>query len=291
MAIADQRTFAAAAQVVGLTQSAVSLQIKALESELGVILFDRTRRPPVLNADGRALVDRAREIIDLADQLTQSFRPDSMGSVLALGAIPTTLTGVLPATLGRLCRKMSGLRIRLSGGLSHELERRVHVGDLDVALVTEPEYLQPTLTWRPFAAEPLMVIAPEGCEGETDEELLTAMPFIRFKRFAWASRIIDSHLRERGISVDPMIEIDSLDGINMLVANGLGVSIVPRRHVDEPFPEGVRVVPFGTPPIVRTIGLIERSDTTKSMLTSALHEELVGMCGDPGVSVKKRRKR
>ena len=117
------------------------------------------------------------------------------------------------------------------------------------------------------------------------------MPFIRFKRFAWASRIIDSHLRERGISVDPMIEIDSLDGINMLVANGLGVSIVPRRHVDEPFPEGVRVVPFGTPPIVRTIGLIERSDTTKSMLTSALHEELVGMCGDPGVSVKKRRKR
>ena len=81
MAIADQRTFAAAAQVVGLTQSAVSLQIKALESELGVTLFDRTRRPPVLNADGRALVDRAREIIDLADQLTQSFRPDSMSVV------------------------------------------------------------------------------------------------------------------------------------------------------------------------------------------------------------------
>ncbi|MCA8909319.1 MAG: LysR family transcriptional regulator [Rhodospirillaceae bacterium] len=291
MAIADQRTFAAAAQVVGLTQSAVSLQIKALESELGVTLFDRTRRPPVLNADGRALVDRAREIIDLADQLTQSFRPDSMGSVLALGAIPTTLTGVLPATLGRLCRKIPGLRIRLNGGLSHELERRVHVGDLDVAVVTEPEYLQPTLTWRPFAAEPLMVIAPADAEGETDEELLTGTPFIRFKRFAWASRIIDSHLRERGITVDPMIEIDSLDGINMLVANGLGVSIVPQRHVERPFPDGVRVVPFGTPPIVRTVGLIERADTTKSALSSALHQELVSMCGDIGVGTQKRRKR
>ena len=282
VAIADHRTFAAAAQVVGLTQSAVSLQVKSLETELGLSLFDRTRRPPVLNADGRALVDRAREIVDLADQLTLSFRPDSLGGMLALGAIPTILTGVLPATLGQLRRTMPGLRIRLSGGLSHELERRVQMGDLDVAVVTEPEHLQSTLTWQPFAHEPLMVIAPASTPGDTDKDLLTALPFIRFKRFAWASRIIDGHLRERGITVDPMIEIDSLDGINMLVSNGLGVSIVPRRHIAQPFPEGVRIVPFGDPPIARAIGLIERSDNARSALTIALFHELTAACAAYG---------
>ena len=282
VAISDHRTFAAAAQVVGLTQSAVSLQMKALEGELGVSLFDRSRRPPILNADGRALVDRAREIIDLSDQLTQSFRPDTMGSMLALGAIPTTLTGVLPAALGRLRRKLAGLRIRLSGGLSHELERRVLAGDLDAAVVTEPEYLQSGLNWHPFAAEPLMVVAPKGTPGDTDEDLLTALPFIRFKRFAWASRIIDGHLRQRGITVDPMIEVDSLDGVNMLVSNGLGVSIVPQRHIEQPFPDGMRILPFGSPPMARVIGVIDRTDNARTTLTQALFHELSSLCADAG---------
>ena len=278
IAIADYRTFAAASRVLGLTQSAVSLQMKALETELGRVLFDRTHRPPSLSADGRALVDRAREIVTLYDQLQVSFRPEAIPSRLSIGAVPTTLTGVLPAALGRLRQHHPSLKISLSAGLSHELEHRVLAGEFDLAVVTEPERVQVGLTWETVAEETLVVIAPPGTPGDTDKAVLTSMPFIRFKRFAWASRIIDARLRDRGITVDPAIEIDSLDGVNQLVLNGLGVSVVPRRHIPDPFPKDVRVLPFGDPPATRAIGVIQPTDPLQPDLARELIGELRGLC-------------
>lgn len=63
LAIAEKGSFAAAARTVNLTQSAVSMQMKALEDDLGLSLFDRSRRPPVLTEAGKALVPRARQIV------------------------------------------------------------------------------------------------------------------------------------------------------------------------------------------------------------------------------------
>ena len=69
VAVADRGSFAAAARAVGLTQSAVSMQLRGLETELGTELFDRTRRPPVLNDHGKLLVRRAREIVQLYERM------------------------------------------------------------------------------------------------------------------------------------------------------------------------------------------------------------------------------
>jgi len=275
IAIVEHRSFAAAADAIGLTQSAVSLHVKALEDDMQMTLFDRSTRPPLLNSQGAALVERAREIIALCDGLTDSLRGDRVTGVLDLGAVPTALTGMLPGALATLQAAQPELRIRVSSGLSNELADEVRKGVLDAAIVSEPAQLAAGLSWHPVIQEPLMVIAPVGTPGRKDRDLLAALPFIRFKRFAWAGRLIDTHLRERGIHLMPGMEMDSLEAIGAMVAHGLGVSIAPQRAMAAPFPNGVRAVPFGTPPLTRGVGIVERTESPKSDLVRALYDVLL----------------
>ena len=275
IAIAENRSFAAAADAVGLTQSAVSLHVKALEEQLQTTLFDRSTRPPLLNTQGIVLVEKAREIVALCDGLTESLRGDRVGGVLDLGAVPTALTGILPSALVSLNAEHADLRIRVTSGLSAELADAVRKGALDVALVSEPHQLATGLSWHPVVEEPLMVIAPKDTVGATDRDLLEALPFIRFKRFAWAGRLIDTHLKDRGIQLLPGMEMDSLEAVAGMVAHGLGVSVVPARTIAVPFPENVRALAFGKPPLTRTIGLVERTPNAKDDMVRALYAELL----------------
>lgn len=89
VAISDYGTFAAAGEAIGLTQSAISLQIKSLESVLETELFDRSKRPPVMNTQGLKLVKRAREIINQCLSLKDDVFDSPMGGVLRIGVIPT----------------------------------------------------------------------------------------------------------------------------------------------------------------------------------------------------------
>jgi DNA-binding transcriptional LysR family regulator len=275
LAIAGHGTFAAAGRALSLTQSAVSLQIQGLEKQIGAALFDRSRRGAVLTADGRALLARAAEIVALYDGMPASLAADALRGTLRIGAVPTVITGVLPGALAQLRGLHPALQVRLVAGLSAELTAQVEGGELDAALVTQPvEHLPAGLVWREFARETLMVIAPVGGKARSDAELLTSHPFIRFNRRAWAGRLIDARLRARGIVVSEAMELDSLEAITLMVQRGLGASVVPLRASDRVAPPGTVRVPFGRPPAVRPIGLVERAGHSRSRLTDALFSRL-----------------
>lgn len=282
IAIAENGSFAAAGEAIGLTQSAISLHVKSLEDELETKLFDRTTRPPRLNTRGRNLIDRARTIVEQCEGLSDIATGEALSGSLGIGSVPTLLSGILPPALSAIRGSHPDIRIRVSSGLSADLVGRVHKGELDVAVVTEPSQLQTGLSWHMFAKEPLMVIAPDGTAGETDRELLDAGPFIRFQRYAWAGRLIDTHLKDRGIRVHTGMEIDSLEAIASMVKHGLGVSVVPDRAAAD-LPRGIKKVPFGDPPLCRVIGVVERRDNPKIHLISALVEILSDLAGDKGV--------
>jgi DNA-binding transcriptional LysR family regulator len=177
------------------------------------------------------------------------------------------------------------LRIHLTAALSHELEARLERGSLDAALLTQPAEVGPGMTWTAFCTEPLMVVAPASAPGKSDREILSASPFIRFKRYAWAGRLIDDELRRRGIEVASPMEVDSLEGILGLVAAGLGVSVVPRRNLAHPFPDGVRAVPFGAPPVTRSLGVLQPLDNPRGHFVRQLYDELVRASESPAASV------
>ena len=275
LAVARHGSFVAAAGALGITQSAVSLQMRSLEGELRSTLFDRSRRTPTLTAAGRALLPRAGEIVARYDILASALAGGDLAGTLQLGAVPTVQSGVLPDALLALRDQHPDIQVRVVAGLSAELAQQVERGTLDAACVSEPVGRLPRgVVWREFARERLVVIAPAGAEAASERVILEAHPFIRFNRRAWAGRLIDDQLRARGISVNDAMELDSLEAIALMVSKGLGVSVVPERAAGIALPARIVRRPFGPKPLVRRLGLVERTRHARSALTAALRERL-----------------
>jgi len=278
VAIAEQGSFTAAGDAVGLSHSAISLHVKALEEELGVALVDRRQRPPRLTARGAALVEQARRMAALEDEIRSLGSDDVLSGSLAVGVVPSAMVHLLPPALARLRALHPKLTIRVRTGPSSELAQAVRGAEIDVAVVTRPDIAPEGLVLHEIAREPLVVIAPADASETTDTGLIAAHPFIWFSRKTWAGQHIERLLHARGLRPSEAIEVDSLEAIESLVAHGLGVSVVPERP-GAPLPETLRRLPFGDPQAGRHLALIERDSNPKARLAAALHAQLVAAAG------------
>lgn len=274
VAISDYGTFAAAADAIGLTQSAVSLQIKGLEQDIGTEIFDRRHRPPLLNDKGRTLVEQARKVLKMCDDIAHQGADVPLEGVLTFGAVPTSIASILPPALAMMRQRHPKLQIRVSSGLSAELAAATRSGQLDAAIVSKPNQLTDGLIENHITREPLLVIAPPDVPGETDREILEAASYIQFSRRAWVGQHIDHYLRDRGIKVKRGMEIDSLDAITRMVSFGLGVSVVPVPRTASGILDSLKWLPFGDPPLHRSLVMIERQASPQSNLVAALTEVL-----------------
>ncbi|MCU1734377.1 MULTISPECIES: LysR substrate-binding domain-containing protein [unclassified Pseudomonas] len=272
VAIAQHGSFARAADAVHLTQSAVSLHIRGLEEEFNAPLFDRSRRLPVLTEAGHLALERAREILALYDSIAAELGEDGeLRGRLRVGAIHTTLAGILPKALAALSAEHPHLRVNVASGMSAELATRVEAGELDAAVTTEPVKPHPYgLVSTPLYEEGFWIIAPLALAHVEPRRLLQEQPFIRFDRRAWAGRTIERELRRLRLRVRTTMELDSQEAIIQMVASGLGVSIVPssRRNLER---LGLlALMPFGDPQRTRQVVLIEREDRPRGRLAAAL---------------------
>ncbi|MBW4706273.1 LysR family transcriptional regulator [Roseobacter sp. YSTF-M11] len=255
IAVVDGGSFAAAGDAVGRSHSAISLQIKGLEEELGVVLFDRLVRPPMPTVKCRALADHARKIIALFDAAEDIVHDQLVRGKLVIGAVPTVLSSFLPRALAELKTLHPDLSFDVHSGSSDSLAEQLAQGDLDIVICTKPPQPINGLEWHLIAHEPMVVIAPKEAEGN-DETLLTTQPFIWFNRKTWAGSGIEAELKARDIRVQATMEIDSLDAIAAMVREGLGVSIVPHCRGAPGVWPGLRSVSFGAPPFVRDVGAL-----------------------------------
>lgn len=279
IAIADRGSFAEAGNAIGLSVSAVSMQMRALEEELGTTLFDRSRRPPVPTDSGLALTQRARELIVHWESMSEALKREASGGLLKLGSVHTCVSGVLPLALKRMQQQGHGIDIMLTTGLTHELEMAVHHRQLDVAIVTEPEMFRSDLEFLPFEDEEFVVITHKTNKGDSDKKVLESTPYVRFNRSARVGYLVQEEIFRRKISVRSTMEIDNLEGVIAMVANGLGSSVVPERNVKNEFPASIRTIPFGTPPLTRRIGLLVPRDNPRSHLSQILFEALREVSG------------
>ncbi|MBJ6749225.1 LysR family transcriptional regulator [Geomonas anaerohicana] len=281
-AIASKGSFTAAAEQLCLTQSAISLQIKNLEEELGVRLFERIGRGTKLNLNGKLVVERAREILELYDGIKTELSPSAaIRGVLTLGAVPTVITGALPPVLGRLRKEHQEMQVRLVSSLSAELVRQVQGGDLDAALTTEPPFAVPAqFQWHPYDEEPFFVVAPKGSETATVAELFQAYPFVRFDKTAWAGALVDRQLLAQGIRPREVMEFDSLEAALSLVEEGLGIAVMPlnRRRLEEAQAH-FTLTAFGSPQLVRRVGMYQKRRHPRLALTQLVLDELCRECG------------
>ncbi len=290
LAVIESGSFAGAALAVRRTQSAVTVQMKALEDELGFTLFDRSRRPPALNDAGRAFAIKAANAVEAYERLFRDSGNPAVEGLLRLGVVPSVMTGIMPQALVALRAKFPSLHIELAMGPSADLVERVRQGALDATIVSDLIQGGAGLQWSPFMREPLVLIAPINAPQRSAEELITSYPFIRYNRQAWVGQLIDSFLKRRRLRVTDSMTLDTLEAITTMVHYGLGVSIVPSRIFGDPFSPPVRRIAFSGSATYRVVGLVRKSEDANAALADALLAELRGLSASVPSSPKQQKK-
>ncbi|MGZ7174882.1 LysR family transcriptional regulator [Burkholderia gladioli] len=277
VAIARHGTFARAGDAIGLTQSAVSLHVKALETEFSVQLFDRSRRQPTLTEAGRIVLAQAEQILAMVDGIPDALSDEKqLVGRLRVGAIQTALSGPMPDALLSLRLAHPSLRVHVAAGLSLALAQRVAGGELDAAVTTHPVRPHPSgLVWQTLYEHRYWLVAPPRHEGWSVRELLEALPFIRFDAQAWAGREIAAELRRMGIKVREEMVLDSTETIVHMASRGLGAGVVALHDsVLARLPPVVRL-PFGQPQLRSAVVLLEHRSRPTQRFAQALAAELI----------------
>ncbi|MCS3470213.1 DNA-binding transcriptional LysR family regulator [Pseudomonas sp. JUb42] len=265
VAVAREGTFAAAGNRIGLTQAAVSAQMQRLEAELGYPLFERKGRAAQLNRKGHHTLLQAQELIRLYDNLGSTDSGETANVLVSIGAIASVQRALLPDALARFHREWPGCRSRIMPGVSMELLNLADAGDIDLAAIIRPPFaLQSDLRWTTLAQEPYRLIVPADLPGDDWAQLLSTQPLVRYDRSSFGGRQVDRFLRRMHFSLREVCELDELEALVQLVANGVGVALVPETTAQRGWPESVRVLDLGSHTFHRDVGLVHRAPGTLS---------------------------
>ena len=260
IAVCKHGTFAAAGDRIGLTQSAVSSQIKRLEEALGFELFDRTGRSATLNVAGQTTLPRVEEICALFAKLGELPEDNATRGLLRIGSIASAQPTLLARALEKLRKAFPLVRVHVTPGVSMRLMDELDAGKIDAAVTIRPPFgMPPDLTWQALIHEPYVLVVPKAAPQTRDwRTLIQEQPFLRYDRASFGGRMVEGFLRREGISVNEAIEVDEIPGLIHLASKGLGVAIVPLVEAHLPLPSGVRVVSLGEFTFYREIGLLQR---------------------------------
>lgn len=275
VAVARHGTFAAAGQRVGLTQSAVSAQMRVLEQALGQRLFDRSGRSAELNAAGRHALPLAEQMLALYTEMASPA--GELRGELRVGAIASVQTGLLPQALPRFRQQAPGVELKLVPGVSLDLLSRVDAGELDLALLIKPPFELPKeLQQLPLAREPFVLIVPVTVTGDEPLELLTRQPFVRYDRSSFGGRQVERFLREQRLQVNEALELDELEAIVRMVEAGLGVSLIPLAGLWREHGARVRIIELGELTFHRELIALVRRAQRQPALNCLV--ECLGVC-------------
>jgi len=236
--VARHMNFTRAAEELLLTQPAVTQQIKALEDEYGVPLFDRSGGRIALTAAGAALLPYAEQLKALADEAFEAVS-ESAGSQaggLALGASQTIGQYLLPNFVAGFLREHPRVAVTAVSGNTDEMLEAVAGHRIQLALIEGPG-LRKDLHIEPFMEDEMVLVVPAGhewCGQEIEADALRQAPLLVREFGSGSRRVVEQALAKVGVKkkdVKTVMELDSTEGLLSAVEAGLGVTFVSRWAV------------------------------------------------------------
>ncbi|MEA5449625.1 LysR family transcriptional regulator [Leptolyngbya sp. CCNP1308] len=255
IAIADSGSFSEAALRLQLSQSAVSYAIGALENELGVVLLTRGRQGAHLTPVGEQIVDRARRITHLLDDVVKqaNLAKGLEGGYVRIASFRSAASHLLPEVIAEFCRRYPAIAVRIAEyDDCPEAEEDLRRGRVDLAMT----YLPPSddiETWDLVQDDFVVLFPPDFCspiEGIAWDDL-AAYPLVMAPEGDLCDGLVYEHCAKHGVTLTPKYHVRSDATIVSMVAKGLGATISPRLAI-EPTPKGVHVYALPVP-LVRTI--------------------------------------
>jgi len=263
VSLSERGSFTAAAREHFVTQPAVSIQLRKLQDELGVVLFEVQGRTVSFTRAGKIILGYAKKLLSLERELLREIRDLTAlekGNI-ALGTIDAASIYVLPKIFSRFRELYPGIDVHLMISSTGPLLEELRIGRLDVVVGTLPVDDAHDVEIFPIFKEELVLIAPPGHplaeRGNVEPEALSEHPFISFHEGSITRKIIERTLLGRGVQPRIAMTIDSPEVIKNLVASGLGLAVLPLRIVRDEIERGsVEVLKVRRLKLERSLGLI-----------------------------------
>ncbi|MHA3976948.1 LysR family transcriptional regulator [Halovulum sp. GXIMD14794] len=237
-AVCSTRNLTAAAQLLGVSQPALTQAIGKLEKQLGVQLFDRSTRPLNITPYGELLLDYARTLEKNTEELTagiDALRTGS-GGVLRVGTGPDWIHELLPIAVARMHEEQPGLRIQLVVGLNDDLRARLDAGELDMffASVADPHFGAAYET-RILLQEAMLVIArtdhPIHQGPPKTLEQLAEEPWVMTQDSTFGRQLLRRLFGKAGVQMPiPAVETNSVRAMSNILRHSRMLGFLSRTH-------------------------------------------------------------
>ncbi|MGR3583241.1 MAG: LysR family transcriptional regulator [Pseudooceanicola nanhaiensis] len=268
-------SFRAASDVLGMSPSALSRQIAALEARLGSRLFDRDTRNVTPTASGQALARLAERMLNTAEDVMAEFDAHLSASHgrLTIAGLPSVTAGLLPGLLASFSEAHPDIDLRIVDALSDSVVEAIETGRADIGFTAGTISARLRLSFHPLLDDDFVAVgapdSPLAAERTYAMAELAAMPFIAMETGTSVRELVDGACLRNGTVLSPRFEVAHLATAGALVAEGLGISILPTltlpvlpmdRLVQRP------VRDFGAK---RRIGLVRQSGRSLSPAAAA----------------------
>ena len=285
IAVAETRHFGKAAERCYVSQPTLSGQIRKLEEELGVAIFERTSRSVAITPVGEQILAIGRQITEQVDAIQQLARAqqDPLAGPLRLGAIPTLSPYLMPLILLPLKRRHPQMKLVLSEELTESLLQRLHHHEIDAALLATPVE-DPRLDEIPLFDEPFWVAFPRKHDFYTREkirlrDLQQEELLLLSEGHCLAQQALDvCHLKDRQVQGQMAdLRAASLETLIQLVRSGFGITLIPALAMRGSWATGGGVVaqPLELAGASRRISLVYRQSFPRAQALQALAQVII----------------
>ncbi|MBK8761824.1 MAG: LysR family transcriptional regulator [Sulfuritalea sp.] len=275
-AVAKQLSFTKAAEVLFMTQPAVTFQIKQLEEHFNTRLFDRGHGRIALTPAGEVVLGYAERILGLASEMDVrlSELTGEIGGSLMVGASTTIAEFMLPGILGEFKSTYPNVRSRLVVGNSESIENRVLEHTIDIGFIESLSH-EPNLECDVCCDDELVVIChprfPLARHKELTPQKLLEHPYISREPGSGTREFTENYLRGAGVSLDQMnvvMELGSPIALNGVVQTGLGFAVASRASVSKEQRLGDIVAIPLKPRLIRTLSMVYPKEKFRSRLVA-----------------------
>lgn len=279
-AVAKQLSFTKAAEVLFMTQPAVTFQIKQLEEHFNTRLFDRGHGRISLTPAGEVVLSYAEKILGLSSEMDVrlSELTGEIGGSLMVGASTTIAEFLLPRILGEFKSTYPEVRARLIVGNSEAIENRVMEHTIDIGFIESPSH-EPNLECEACCDDELVVVCsprfPLARNKELMPQKLLGHPYVSREPGSGTREFTESYLRQQGVAPDEMnlvMEMGSPIALNGVVETGLGFAIASRASVRKAQRLGDLVAIPLKPRLIRTLSMVYPKEKFRSRLVTTFVE-------------------
>ncbi|MCB0598852.1 MAG: LysR family transcriptional regulator, partial [Phaeodactylibacter sp.] len=280
LAVARHRHFARAAEACFVTQPTLSMMIQKLEQELGVQIFDRSRKPVALTPIGEMILERSRKILKEAEgisELVRAYKGHIEGTI-NMGIIPTLAPYILPLFARPFLEKHPGVKLKIWEYTTGQIVRHLRSGALDVGLMATPVH-SPGIEEFPVFYEPFVVYTTNTYEKEflLPKDIDPSQLWLLEEAHCFQSQVINlCELRQKsGQRLD--YQAGSLETLIHLVDSQKGITILPQlATLTMPKGQRRRLKPFLPPAPAREISLVVYQGFARDRMLAAVKEAIVG---------------